>query len=492
MKLSLLQESKLLARHSLVYGIGNVFNRMAALLLLPVYTRFLTPNDYGVKELVGLSTDVIAILLATAISGAIYRFYFEYDDIKDRNEVISSSIIAIGVFGFFSILLLSLASKIMAAYILDSSSLYIFFLISFASLWFQSLNQIGYNYLRAKQQSLKFITLSLGKLILAIAINIYLVCFVKLGVLGILISNLVTAIVLFLVLIVPLIKKIGLRFSSEKIKTMIKFGLPLVPSQFGAFIVHLSDRFFLKSYCSIADAGLYSLGYRFGGLPSNFISEPFNQTFQPRRFELYKQKDSEKIFGKIFTYFLFLMLFAGLCIAVLSKEVLMVMADKEFWSAYSIIPIIVLAITIFSFHYHFNMGILIQKKTKFLAYINLSNGVFVLILNFLLIPTYGIYGAAYATLISFTYKVALTYFFSSRYYKIHFEFIRIMKIFIVSAMIFISTYFLEFESVYSTFLVKCGLLCFYPFLLFGFDFFTKAEIQKAKFYWNKVCCKGQI
>jgi len=479
-KLSLLKESKLLAKHSIVYGTGNLLNRIAALLLLPVYTRFLTPHDYGVKELVGLSTDVIAVLMATAISGAIYRFYFEYDELKDRNEVISSSVITIGLFGLIAIFLMSFFAKTMSKYILDSSNLYYFFLISFASIWFQSLNQIGYNYLRAKQQSVKFIILSFGKLLMAISINIYLVCFVKMGVLGILISNLVTSIVMCLVLIVPLMVKIGFHFSSKKIKAMLKFGLPLIPSQLGAFIVHLSDRFFIKGYCSIADAGLYSLGYRFGGLSSTFISVPFNQIFLPRRFELYKQEDSEKVFGKIFTYFLFIIFFVGLGISVLTKEVLMIIADEQFWTAYKIVPVIVLATTIFSFHYHLNMGILIKKKTKYLAYINFSNGIFVLILNFLLIPRYGIYGAAYATLIAFIYKVSLTYLFSSRYYKIHFEFMRIGKIFLASALIYLSTHFLQYDSVYLTFIVKTCVVCLYPVFLFGIGFFTGEEKQKVK------------
>lgn len=367
----------------------------------------------------------------------------------------------------------------MAKYILDSQDLYYFFLISFASLWFQSLNNIGYNYLRANQQSLKFITLSFGKMILAISLNIYLICFLKMGVLGVLISTLITSIVMCVVLVIPLSCKIGLGFSFEKIKAMLKFGLPLIPSQFGAFIVHLSDRFFIKGYCSIADAGLYSLGYRFGALPANFISAPFNQTWQPRRFELYKEEGSEKLFGKIFTYFLFFMFFAGLIVAVLTKDVLMIMADEKFWSAYKVVPIIVLATTIFSFHYHLNMGILIEKKTKYLAYINFSNGIFILILNFILIPRYGILGAAYATLIAFIYKISLTYYFSSKYYKIYFEFIRICKLIFVAGIIYYFVQFIEFPSLYATFFAKfvCILLC-YPVGLWMLGFYSEKEKQK--------------
>lgn len=480
MALSITKESKLLAKHSLVYGSGEFLNRIVAFLLLPIYTRFLTPHDYGIKELVGLTTDVIGILIATAISGAIYRFYFEYEDVKDKNEVISSAIICIGIGGLIAIGLLSLSTRTMAFYILDSADLYHFFLISFSSIWFQALNDIGYNYLRANQQSLKFVVLSSGKHVLAILLNIYFVCILKIGVLGILLSTLISSVIMCLVLVVPLSVTIGLHFSLDKIKQMLKFGLPMVPSQFGAFIVHLSDRFFIKGYCSIADAGLYSLGYRFGALPSNFVSGPFNQTWQPRRFELYKQEGSERVFGQIFTYFLYLMIFAGLFVSVLTREVLMIMADQQFWSAYKIVPIIVLATTIFTFHYHFNMGILIQKKTKYLAYINFSNGVFVLLLNFAFIPPYGVYGAAYATLIAFIYKVALTYYFSSKYYKIYFEFARIGKILFTAASIYAITIFIQLNSIYLNMFLKSFSIFLFPALLILLKFYTREEKQKIK------------
>lgn len=473
------QESIFLARHSLIYGLGNFFNRIVAFLLLPIYTRFLTPHDYGIKELVGLTTDVLGILLATSIASAIYRFYFEYDDVGDRNEVISSAIITIGVFGVFVVLTLSFMTKTMAMHILNSPSLNYYFLISFASMWFQCLNNIGYNYLRANQASLKFVILNLGKMLLVIGMNIYLVCFAKMGVLGILISTLVSSIAMCFILILPLCLKTKLYFSFEKMKAMLKFGFPMIPSQLGAFAVHISDRFFIKAYCSIADTGLYSLGYRFGVLPGSFISDPFNNTWQPRRFQLYKKERSEELFGKIFTYFLALMVFASLAVSALTKDLLMIIADEKFWAAYKVVPIIVLSTTILSFHYHLNMGILISKKTKYLAYINLSNGLFILALNFILIPKYGIFGAAFATLIAFVYKVSLTYYLSSKYYQIYIEFKRIVKILVTAVSLYFITLLIEFPSVYVNFSIKLGIIFLYPILLYFFRFYSIEEKQKA-------------
>lgn len=472
---SVASESKLLAKHSLIYGIGTATNKLVAFLLLPIYTQYLTTHDYGIKELVGLSTDIIGTLMATAISSAFFRFYFDYQDQEKKDLVLSCSYLSLGGFGLVLVIALAFTTPVMAEYILDSPALYTYFLISFASMWFQALNGIGFNLLRAQMQSVRYITFTITRLIAAIGLNILFVIYFRLGVLGILISTLLTSIGIFIFLNVPQLLRVGLRFSLPLVKDMVRFGFPLIWSQLGAFVVHLSDRFFIKAYSSISDAGLYSLGYRFGTLPGSFISEPFNQVWQPRRLELYKQENSEEIFGRVFTYFLLLLSFVGLGVAALTRDVLMLISDQKFWTAYKVVPIIVLANTIFTFHYHFNIGLIIEKKTKYLAYINFSNGLFVVLLNFLLIPRYGMFGAAYATLIAFVYKVVLTYYFSSRYFKIHFEYNRIGMLLIVSVVIYLLSYWIMLGNVYLNILMKTGLICMFPCVLYLTGFFKDQE-----------------
>lgn len=477
---SVAKESRLLAKHSVIYGVGTATNKLVAFLLLPIYTQFLSTHDYGIKELVGLSTDVIGTLMATAISSAFFRFYFDNKEQARRDLVLSSSYISLGGFGFFFIVLISLFTPVMAELILDSSTLYTYFLISFAAMWFQIMNSIGFNLLRADLKSVQYIVFTIAKLITAICLNIIFIIYFEMGVLGILISTLLTSIAIFIFLNIPQLLRVGFHLSLPLVKDMFRFGFPLIWSQLGAFVVHLSDRFFIKAYSSISDVGLYSLGYRFGTLPGTFISEPFNQVWQPRRLELFKQENSEEMFGRVFTYFLLLLTFVGLGVAILTKDVLIVISDQKFWSAYKIVPIIVLANTIFSFHYHFNMGLIIEKKTKYLGYINFSNGLLVLFLNFLLIPRFGIYGAAYATLIAFIYKVVLTYYFSSRYFRIHFEFNRISILLLASVIVYTLSLGITISNVFLSLIIKTGLVCLFPGILYLMGFFTLDEKIAAK------------
>jgi O-antigen/teichoic acid export membrane protein len=473
--LKIRKESKFLAKHTAIYAIGNFIQKFTTLLLLPVYTRYLTTTEFGIKELIGISVDVIGVLMAGVISSGVLRFYYDYDELKDRNEVISSAVISTGLIGIVIVAILWFFTDAFAYYILDDEGLSYFFQIAFITILFQSITRIGYEYIRANQQSIKFILLSLFSMLIQTSLNVYLIIFVKIGVLGILVSSLISSIAMFLIIVVPMLNKIGLSFSLEKTRAIVKFSYPIVIAQIGAFIVHISDRFFIKEMLSIADAGLYSLSYRLGTLPGSFVSEPFNRTWQARRYELYKVDNSERVFGQIFTYYLLIMFFFGLFISALAKDILIIMSDSTFWSAYKIVPIIVVANIVFCLNSHLNLGILIAKKTKYLAYINFSNSIIVLILNYLLINAFGVYGAAYASLIAFIYKTALTYYFSSKYHKIYFEFLRISKIVFVSGLIYVATIPVQLESIYLTFIVKSMIVLLYPFLLYWIDFFSKEE-----------------
>ena len=359
---NLTKEAKVVAHHSSVYMLAAILNKVVGFLMIPIYTRFLLPSDYGIMELLGITTDVIGMVISIGIASAMYRFYFEYDAEEDRDEVISTAVLTFGAIALVSLFALSLLSHFLAIKILNAEKYYYYFLIAFCSLWFSTILQMGYSYLRIKEESGKYLLYSLSRMILSLSLNIYLVAIMKIGVFGILLSTLLTSMTFSFLLVLPIMVRVGIRFSFGKCKAMIKFGAPLIPTNLAAFVVHASDRFFINHYVGLAQTGLYSLGYKFGSLPNNFIAAPFIQIWDVRFFKSYKDKNAHVIFGKIFTYLCFLTIFAGLGISVLIKDALQIMSDSLYWSAYKIVPIILISYIIFSFQYYFKMGILIKKK----------------------------------------------------------------------------------------------------------------------------------
>ena len=480
MSLSIKQESKIVGRHSLIYGVGNLLNNIVAFIMLPIYTRFLTPSDYGTLELITLTTEIAGIVVAMGMNSAVYRFYFEYDDLADRNEILSTAILSFSSISLGLVVLLSTSAPILSQILFETEDFSYYFVVAFASLWVGTIAQIGFLYLRIIKKSGRFLIFSLIKLLIALSLNIYFVVWLRTGVIGILYASLVSSAIIAFVLVGTLLMRIRFRFSRDKCWEMFRFGIPLIPSALGNLVVLTSDRFFIRYLVSIADTGIYSLACRFSVIPARFITYPFMQIWSVRRMEIYKQKGSEEVMGKVFTYFCLLIISVGLVISVLSRDVIILMADPKFWDAWRMVPILVLAQVIFSFFQHLNLGLLIVQKTKYFAYIDITNGIINLILNYFLIKKYGVMGAALATLCSYSLRVIMVYILTIPFYKIHFEITRIVKLFASAFFIYALTGFVQASSPWTDFGLKLLLISTLPLILLVIRFFNDQEITTIK------------
>jgi O-antigen/teichoic acid export membrane protein len=464
-----------MAKHSLIYGLGNMLNKVVGFLMIPIYTRFLVPAEYGKLELVVLTTEILGMFISMRISRAMYRFYFEYDRQEEKDAVVSTAFLFFGAIGLVGIGMASLFAERLAAHLLDSAVYRNYFIIAFVSLWFNTLLMLGTQYLQIQKQSLKYITVSAFQLIISLSFNVYFVVLMELGVLGVLLGNMIGAITVAVITSVAVLSKVGLRFSIKTLKEMLRFGLPLVPGALANFAVLVSDRYFVKVFGSLTHTGIYSLSCKFGVLPHTFVTIPFFQIWSVRRFELMKSATAEETMGRVITYFLLVITYIGLGLSVLCKDVIQIIADPKYWDSHRYIPLLVLSYIIFGLYNHFSISILIHKKTKYISYIDLSNGAINVLLNIVFIQRYGIFGAVYATLISYTLRIAVLYIVSNRIQKIYFEFGRAAKVLITAALIYVVSIFIDSGSTITNLFLKGLLLTTWPAVLFCSNFFNPGE-----------------
>lgn len=475
MSTSVSSEVKLLARHGSIYGLANVMDRFISFLMIPIYTRYLTPSDYGVLELIYMTSTLISMIIGMRIEAAVSRFYFDYEDQTMRNRVVSSGFLGYGGLAALLIFALLPFSPFLSRLVFDSGDYSSYFTVALLTLAIGMITPIGNAYFRARMESKTFLFYRILSTVLTLGLNIYFVVVIEWGVYGILVSTLIAHLAVAILMSVQIISRTGIRVDFRLVWEMVKFGLPLIPSNISAYIVHASDRYFIKEYVDLGAAGLYSLGYKIGGLVNQFVTAPFNLVWTPRRFETFSREDSERIYARIFTYFVTTALFIGLMISVLAKEILKVMATEPFWPAYKVVPIIVLAYTIFSFHYHFNIGIMMEKKTKYLAYVNISNGLLNLGLNFALIPPFGIWGAAVATVLCFLFKAWMTYYYSNRFFPIQVEWTRVLTLFGTATCLYLVTLLVDTGWVIADGAIKAVIGMSYAAILWFSPFFNSEE-----------------
>jgi len=429
-------ELKVISKHSSIYGLSNILNRVVSFILLPVYTHYLTPADYGLMDLIYFTTAFIGMVLEMGINSAVSRFYFESNDQKKRNIVVSSAFYGFGIGSTLIVLAFIAVSQPLTELIFKEDTYTNLMIIALSALALEIYIQAAYTYIRVRQRSHVLMFVSVARLIMQLSLNILFIVYYEMGVLGILLGTLISNGVLVTFLLPYVLRETGIKFSWSKLKEMIKFGLPLIPSNLMGYIVNVSDRYFLNSFTNLSMTGIYTLGYRFGILVNEFVTSPFGQIWMPRRFEYCQKEDSERIFARIFTYFCLASFFVGLGIATLTKDVIQIISDEAYWDAYMVVPLIILSYIIASFQMHFNIGILIKKKTKYIMYINIVTAISNLILNYFLIREYHIWGAAYATIISFALKTTLFYIIGNRLIKIAIEWARIIKIVAVAGLMY--------------------------------------------------------
>lgn len=484
--ISLKNEVKTLGRHSLTYGLATVLSRVAGFFMIPLYTHYLGPNDYGILQLVGITIEAIGIVLGFGVAGAVYRYYFETKDPDQQKIVMSTAFLGVPFIAFAGFGLFATQSALLASLALESAGQWHYIVIALITLWFNQILELVSTYLRVKEQSTQVLLLSVSKLVVSLSLNIYFVAIAQIGVIGIFLSNMIAGGIFAICLYPVLLHKIGFSFSWPLARKMLRFGLPITPANLASLVVNTSDRFFLKAFQSLTEVGIYSLGYRLGSMVFYFVRVPFMQIWEPRRYLLFRDGASPEIFAKIATYFWGLMCFVGIAISILIKDVIKILSPAEYWFAAAIAPAVVLCYIIYAMDMHMGFGILVKKKTEYWTYVNLSVAALNLLLNYWWIGHYGMWGAVAATFVSVCLKIMGLHFISQKLFAIPFEWLRMAVIILLGMATYGLSLLWQFDNLVIALLGDGGFILIYLASLWSSGIIAKEEkniiIQQGKKY----------
>jgi O-antigen/teichoic acid export membrane protein len=471
---------KNIARHSIVYGLSDVLSRAIGFIMIPLYTYYLTPANYGTLELLDLTSYIVGMLIAMGIAGSVIRFYYEYGETEKRNQMISVALITLWSVSALSLAILFLCSRQISNLVFQSPDYYRMYNIVFISMVIGLSNEIPLTLLRIKEKSTIYVTISLSKLVLNLSLNILFIVKFKMGIMGILYSGLITAFVIGSLITFFTVRQVKLTYSFSILRAMLKYSLPLMGSWFGMFVLNFGDRFFLQRMTTLSDVGIYSLAYKFGMLPNVLVLSPFMMIWAPKQYNLLKEPNVKEIFSTVFTYFFFIELFIGLGIIILIKDAINLVAAPQYHEAYKFVPIILLAYIAYGTFLFVQFGIHLEKKTKYLAYATLIGAIINIAGNFILIHYFGILGAAISTLISFSFLLSFIYWPSQRLYRIPYDKRRLLIMSLVAIGLYILAYFISPESRALSIILKSIIALSFPFVLYVIGFYTKSELDKIK------------
>lgn len=474
------EELKNLIKHTTIYGMGSIIGKIVGFCMIPVYTRYLTPADYGTLELLELSVTLLGAILILWMNAAIMRQYYEYDDQNDRNEVITTMLAFAILIGTGVAFVAAMYAKNISQLLLKSPKYPVYIYLTSGMFFMSCINTVWWNYLRARKRSSFAVTLEIIQISTGLCLNIYLVVVRHVGVIGILSSNVIGGALIAIIVTVRSVGDLKVRVSLQKLKSIISFGYPLVFPAMAAFAVNFSDRFFLQRYNTVANVGIYSLGYKFGFMLSYLVIQPFDTIWGARMYEIGAEGEPQYLFSRIFSYYALAVVVAGLGLSLVIREVISFIAAPAFRDAYKVVPIVCLAYVFQAFQRYFLTGMYLEKKTGRFGVIGVISGVITLALNYILIPQYGIMGAAWATAISFFALTALVYVFSQRAYLIPYRLGHIGLLLVLAAAYYgLSTLVVGFALVLAL-TIKILLIVAFFVCLYALGWFDTGDIQQAK------------
>lgn len=469
-----------IGRNGIIYGFGQVMHRLIGFLLVPIYTRYLSPTDYGVAALLLLTTAFAETLWNYATTDTLSRFYYNYKKKKDQKQVISTSLIIQIVFAITTTILVLLYSSQLSQLLFSTTKYTLLIKIAFITFLIQTTNSIGRTVLRLEDKPGIFTAINLTQFATGMTFNIIFIVFLKMGLLGIFLGGLAGTIIAFLLLIPKLLLKVGLKFSISKAKPMMKFALPLIPASILNFLLMNTDIFMLQRLSTTAQVGLYNLAISFGGVINYFIGGPFVfLIWAPFVFSRIKIPKIKETFSRIQTYFIFLLVFGGLGLSILIKPVLSFLVGAEFFEIYKVVPLIVLAFTFSALFYVFTIGLHIKKKTKIIPVMLIVATIINISINIILIPKIGYMGAAIAKIVTFLILSIIAYIVSFKTYHIPLE-KRVGYLVITAGIYYFISTLISVPSVAYQIALNLLLGLSFPIMLYAIGFFREDEKSKFK------------
>lgn len=412
---SLLGESamgvyKKLTTDTVLFAISNFSSKILVFLLLPLYTNFLTTDEYGIVDLINNLVIVLFPILTLSVIESILRFSFS-------KNIRKSDVLNIGLFSvLFSVVMLLISTPVVLWLKLFPAKYWMYFLLTF--LGYTTTTTLSY-YLRGINK-VKFVAIQgILQTVLMVTSNLISLLILDLGFDGYLFSLIFsyfcTLIIIFF-LSGTYQDLLDISLNRNLLKNMLSYSIPLIPSKIAWWLNNSLDKYFIIMFVGIGASGLYSVAHKIPSILSVF-TEIFNQAWQLSAIEIYEsrdQGDKSGIYAKVHQFYVsFIVLCAG-GIMMLSKFLGRILFSGDFFEGWKLVPILLVSAVFSSLSGYYHSVFRAAKMTKTLGVTVISGAITNCILNLALIPHFGTIGAAYATMFGFFVEWIIACYFSNK------------------------------------------------------------------------------
>ena len=389
-----------LAKHSVVYGLGDFVARFLGLLLLPLYTAYLTPADYGKIEILVAGSAVLLVLLRRGVSEGFFRFYFDSEDPVYRTTVVRTTFwFTMGTATAALVLGLVFAEPLSRLLqVGDNPDLV---RAAVLALWAQlNYAQIMTVY-RAEERAVAFAMATLVTVVTTVAATVALVVVLEKGALGALLGSFAGTLVVYAALLVTRRRDLGLEFSRPVLRDMNRFGAPLIPAALALWAIGFADRWFIGVLRDEAEVGVYSVAVRVASAVF-FLQLAFRRAWLALAYSIADDGEARRTYSYVLTYVVYLTAWAALGLTLLAPWLVRFLtSDPSFYRATDAVGLLAFSAVGYAAYTVLSIGAGRSRRTQGNWIVAGIAAAFNVALCLLLVPPFGMMGAAVATLVAY-------------------------------------------------------------------------------------------
>lgn len=384
---------KKLLGNSVIFAIGNLGSKFISIILVPLYTYYLSTSEYGMIDVVTVTTNMLLPIISLSIYEAVLRFVMDKNHQKD--EVFTNALM-LTISG--SIITLLTYPILNYLGILDGLLGYMFIILvlqAFNSLFAQFVRAIG----ELKIYSLNGILMTIATAVM----NIILLVIFKMGISGYFLSTVIGILIssVFLLFFTKMYKCISInKLNKHLAKKMLVYCIPLIPNSLMWWIVNSSNRYFILFFEGTSANGIFAVANKIPSILS-ILCTIFFQAWQLSAIEEFNSKDKSKFYSEVFSYFSMITFIVSSGILMGLKYIMKFVVSPEFYLSWQFVPLLLVSVIFSGFSSFLGTNYIAAKQTNGVFKTSIIGGILNILSSLILIPSVGINGASISAMISF-------------------------------------------------------------------------------------------
>jgi len=417
-------------KNSFIYLIPVVTGNLLPIVTLPIFTRVLTKEDYGVWALAQVYAVFVSGIANFGLTVGYERNFFEYKDKKNAAGFLYSTLLfVVTAFLFFGCVTFLFKAHF-SRWIIGSPDHANILFWSYCATGVVGLKTYYLTYFRNTENANSLVSYSIGEILISVSSSLFMVAYLRIGVIGLIWGQLVAGMVIFSILSFKFFRLLPVSFDRKALRDSLKLSLPLTPRIFFGVIGNQFDKYMIGLLNTVGGVGVYNIGQKVANIVFTYMTAIQN-VFAPqvyrRMFDL-GDKGGEAV-GRYLTPFLYISIAIGLLIALFSEELISILTPESYHGAIDIV--MVLSMLYGSYFFGKQPQLIYAKKTYITSLLTLVRIGLNVGINIPFIMKWGAIGAAWGTLTAGLISGAISFVVSQHFYRIKWEYKNIALIFCI-------------------------------------------------------------